>query len=123
MKIISPKLHGIIDYLIVLFLYASPTTFVLPTDIANYTYILATTHLILTVVTNYSFGIFRFVPLPLHGLIELVVSVALIVSSYTVFRYDERARPFFLGFGVFLLIVFIFTDYNKKHDKITTPIL
>jgi hypothetical protein len=108
MKVISPKLHGIIDYLVVLFLFASPTLFTMSADIATYTYILCVTHLLLTILTNYSYGIFKLIPLQLHGLIELVVGVALVVIAFTVLKYDERASRFYEWFGLAVLVVFIF---------------
>ena len=123
MKVISPKLHGIIDYLVVLFLFASPTLFAMPKDIATYTYILGTVHLLLTILTNYSYGIFRLIPLQLHGLIELVVGVGLIVVAYSLLSYDERARHFYTWFGIAVLVVFIFSDYNSKNDRVKAPIL
>jgi len=45
------------------------------------------------------------------------------VISYTLLQYDERARPFFLGFGVVLLIIYICTDYSRKRDVVKAPIL
>lgn len=97
--------------------------FTMTTDIAGYTYGLGVIHLLLTIVTDYSFGIFKFIPLKVHGLIELVVGAGLVVISYTLLRYDERARPFYLGFGIFVLIVYAFTDYSRKRDVLKAPIL
>jgi hypothetical protein len=97
--------------------------FVMTDDIARYTYALAFACLLLTILTNYSYGLFRVIPLQLHGLIELLMGIGLVVISYTLLRYDERARPFYLFFGIFVLIVFAFTDYNKKHDITTAPTL
>ena len=123
MNIISPKLHGVLDYLIVLFLWCAPTMMVMTTDIAGYTYALGFAFLMLTILTHYSFGVFKFIPLKVHGIIEFVISVGLIVISYTLLQYDERARPFFLGFGVVLLIIYICTDYSRKRDVLKAPIL
>jgi drug/metabolite transporter (DMT)-like permease len=123
MKVISPKLHGIIDYLVVLFLFASPTMFTMTEDIATYTYILGTVHLLLTILTNYSYGIFRLIPLQLHGLIELVVGAALVILAFTVLKYDERASQFYEWFGIAVLVVFAFSDYNRKNDTVKAPIL
>jgi hypothetical protein len=47
MKFISPKLHGILDYVLIIFLYVSPILFSMAKDTATYTYILATVHLLL----------------------------------------------------------------------------
>ncbi|RYU89546.1 hypothetical protein EWM62_14610 [Mucilaginibacter terrigena] len=123
MKLISPKLHGIIDYVLILFLYLSPTLFAMPKDIASDTYLLATAQLLLTVITNYSFGLFRAVPLTTHRIIELVISAGMIIAVFTLFKYDERAKPFYLGVGIFWFIVAFFTDPDKRRDTIKAPIL
>jgi hypothetical protein len=123
MKLISPKLHGIIDYALIIFLYASPTLFAMPKDISTDTYLLATAQLILTIITDYSFGIFRVVPLKTHRIIELVVTAGLIISAFTILLYDERAKPYYAALGIFWFIVAVFTDHDKKRDSIKAPIL
>ena len=123
MKLISPKLHGIIDYILIIFLYTSPTFLAMQKDVATYVYLLATAQLILTVITDYSFGMFRMVPLKLHRFIELAISLGMMVAAFTLFQYDERTKPYFAGLGIFWLIVIIFTDYSKKRDGVKAPIL
>ncbi|QHS55138.1 hypothetical protein GWR56_06150 [Mucilaginibacter sp. 14171R-50] len=123
MKLISPKLHGIIDYLLILFLFASPTLFAMPNNVSTDTYLLAAVQLILTIVTDYSFGMFRMVPLGVHRIIELIISLGLIVSAFTLFQYDERSKPYYLGLGVIWFIAALFTDTDKKRDAVKAPIL
>lgn len=123
MKLISPKLHGIIDYILIIFLYLSPTFFAMQKDVATYVYLLATAQLILTIITDYSSGMFRMVSLKLHRFIELAISLGLIVAAITLFQYDERTQPYFVGLGIFWLIVVAFTDYSKKRDSARAPIL
>lgn len=113
MKIISPGIHGIIDYLVVLFLWISPTVFGMDHTIAVYTYALGTVHLILTLFTNYSAGVFKIIPLPLHGLIELLVGIVLVIIAYTLLRNDEVAKTFYAAFGVAVLAVFLLSDYRN----------
>ena len=123
MKIISPKLHGILDYVLIIFLYASPIMFSMAKDTGTYTYILATAHLLLTIVTNYSYGIFKLVPLKVHGIIELFVGAGLTVAAFTLLQYDERAKRYYAGLGIMILIIAVFTDYNSKRDTVRAPIL
>ncbi|HET9055459.1 MAG TPA: hypothetical protein VFN30_01300, partial [Chitinophagaceae bacterium] len=68
------KLHGIIDYLVVLFLWLSPTIFDLPQVTSIFTYALGGVHLVLTATTNFELGIIKIVPVKVHGMIELIVS-------------------------------------------------
>jgi hypothetical protein len=113
MKIISSGIHGIIDYLVVLFLWISPSIFGLNHTIALYTYALGAVHLILTIFTNYSAGVFKIIPLALHGLIELLVGIALVIIAYTLLRDDETAQTFYAAFGVAVLAVFLLSDYRN----------
>ncbi|WP_374950939.1 hypothetical protein [Mucilaginibacter sp.] len=114
MKIITSSMHGMLDYLMVLFLWASPTMFVIPEDVAGYVYALGFVHLLLTATTNYTSGIFRFISFKVHGYIELAIGAGLVILSLTYFKYDERDKPFFLGLGIAILIIFIFSDYSDE---------
>ncbi|MBL4678016.1 MAG: hypothetical protein JKY70_17690 [Mucilaginibacter sp.] len=123
MKLISPKLHGIIDYFLIIFLFLSPVLFGLPGDTGPIVYGLAVLQLVLTVITNYSSGLFRAIPLKLHGVIELLICIGLIAAAYTIFEYDERSQKFCIGLGAFWFIVVIFSDYDINRDGVKAPIL
>ena len=117
MKFINPKLHGIIDYLVVVFLLASPTIFGMTGNLAMYTYALSVVHLLLTLLTD-GVGIVKIIPLPVHGFIEFVVGVALVILSFTVLKNDVLGKTFYSAFGIAVLVVFLFSDYkNQVHPK------
>ena len=118
MKILTPAMHGTADYLMVLFLWSAPTLFVLPDDLARFAYLLGIAHLALTVCTDNTSGIFRFFSMAMHGLIELSLSIILVTISYTIFKYDDRARAFFLTYAVLLLVLFLVTDYTGSENKV-----
>ncbi|MEO7211676.1 hypothetical protein [Mucilaginibacter sp.] len=118
MKILTPAMHGIADYLMVLLLWSAPTFFVLPDDLSRLAYVFGIAHLALTVCTDTTSGIFRFFSMPLHGLIEFGVIIILVTVSYTIFRYDERARGFFLTYAVLLLVLFLVTDYTDSEKPV-----
>ncbi len=118
MKILTPAMHGTADYLMVLFLWSAPTLFVLPDDLGRLAYLLGIAHLALTVCTDSTAGIFRFFSMAMHGLIELSVSIILVTLSYTIFKYDDRARAFFLTYAVLLLVLFLVTDYIGSESKV-----
>jgi hypothetical protein len=87
MKILSPRIHGYLDYLVVVWFLAAPTLFGLTGVAANISYALAIIHLALTVLTAFPLGVVKVIPLQFHGAIEFIVSFALI------------ALPWVLGFG------------------------
>jgi hypothetical protein len=113
MKIISPNLHGIIDYLVVVFLLISPVIFHMTPDHGLLTYALAFVHLILTLFTDFKGGLFKVISLPVHGFIELIVGITLVVLAYTYFKDDAVAKLFYTYFGIAVLAVYLLTDYKK----------
>lgn len=114
MKLLSQKQHGILDYLTVLFLALSPSIFNIQSVGAVFTYTLALIHLVLTLFTNFEMGIFRVVPLYIHGIIEISVALLLIVVSFLFFIYrDNTSFYFYLAFAIVLFIVWAISDYKS----------
>ena len=113
MKKLSPELHGILDYITVLFLLVSPTLFEMQTASKAFTYTLAIVHLVLTLFTDFRAGVFKIIPLRIHGLIEIIVAVALIVIAIW-FRIsnDNVSFYFYLTFAVILFIVWTISEYR-----------
>ena len=113
MKLISPKLHGIIDYLVVAFLLASPLIFGFDGVLAIFTYALGAVHLLLTVATDFPAGLIKLIPLSVHGSIELIVGAVLITLAFTLFKDENNGRLFYIAFGTAVLLVWLATDYRK----------
>lgn len=111
-------MHAYADYLMVLFLWAAPTLFVMPDGLSRLAYGMGIAHLFFTVCTDTTAGIFRFFSMPLHGLIELGVSIILVTISYTLLEYDDRSRAFFLTYAVLLLVLFLVTDYTDSEKVV-----
>ncbi len=118
MKIINSTLHGFIDYLVVLFLWLSPSLFGMEHFTAMFTYGLGAIHLVLTLTTNYKAGLIKLIPLPVHGWIELLVGVALIILAFTLFSADPVGKIFYLVFGAVVLLTALISDYNPAAVKI-----
>ncbi len=53
---INSKIHGVIDYLVVLFLWLLPSIFNLPEMTSIFTYALGGVHLGLTILTQFELG-------------------------------------------------------------------
>ena len=117
MKFISPSIHGIIDILMVIFLLASPTLFGFTELVVRFTYALATVHLLLTLLTAYDVGIFKVIPLPLHGSIEFIVGIVLVILAYTWFRHDATGKLYYILFGTVVLLTWFCTDYKGVEAK------
>ncbi len=112
MKFISPKIHGLIDYLVVIFLLASPALFGFTGLVATFTYALGAVHLLLTVLTNYPLGIVKIIPVSFHATIEVLVGIILIVLAYTLFKDNaEGSKLYYVIFGTVILLTWLVTDY------------
>jgi hypothetical protein len=119
MKILSSKVHGIIDYILVLFLATSPYLFKMESPLCIITYSLACVHFLLTILTNFEPGILKLIPFRVHGFIELIVAIGLGSLSLW-FREKGNGLGFyyFAGLAVAILIVFNLTDFKGARKSI-----
>lgn len=113
MKIISSKLHGFIDYLVVIFLAVSPMLFGMEGFVCTFTYVLAAVHLVLTLCTNFGAGIFKIIPLNVHGYIEFLVGILLVILAFTLFKDNELGKTFYTVFGAAVFVTALLSDYSK----------
>jgi hypothetical protein len=115
---LNSRIHGIIDYGVVIFLWLSPTFFGLPQITALFTYILGGVHLALTILTDFEMGLLKIVPLKVHGWIELIVSIILVgVAFYLDTLEGLIAKYFYLGFALAVFVTYIFSDYKLTEKK------
>jgi hypothetical protein len=113
MKVISPSAHGVLDYVTVVAFALAPTVVGFSGLPATICYVLAAVHLVLTLVTAFGAGVAKLVPFHLHGRIELVVSLVLIVLPWLLgFAGVLAARWFFVGAGVVIFLVWLLTAYS-----------
>ena len=115
MKKLSPAAHGVVDYLTVLLLFISPTLFKMETAGSALSYALAIVHLVLTLLTDFPGGALKVIPLRVHGLIELIVSIGLLAVAIS-FRFlgDSVSFYFYFIFSVILFIVWIASEYRMS---------
>jgi hypothetical protein len=115
MKFLTPKIHGAIDYGVVVFLWLSPGIFGLSDFVSAITYVLGGIHLVLTLFTNFHFGLIKIIPFSLHGWIELMVSIILIAAPWLLrFSGNSVDRNFYVGFGIAVFVTWLTTDYKGK---------
>ena len=120
MKVLSPTIHGILDYIVVIAFALAPALLGLSGLPAAISYLLAVVHLLLTLATAFPLGAVKLVPLPLHGAIELVVSIALVALPWILrFTQDTVARDFYLGAGGLIFVVWLITDYSAADEHLT----
>lgn len=118
MKIISAKVHGILDYATVVFLLASPTIFQMEGTLCIVTYVLAAVHFALTALTAFEVGLVKLIPFKLHGLIEVVVAIALAGLALW-FKSNDNALGFYfyMGLAIVIMMVFLLTDFSSVAQR------
>lgn len=108
----SPKAHGIVDYVSVVVLLLAPSIFDFGGLPATLCYIFAVALLGISLITSYPLSIAKVVPFPVHGTIEAISAVGFILAPFLLgFSDVPAARNFFIIGGIALGILFLVTNY------------
>ena len=113
MKLFSPSVHRILDFVTIVALVLTPILGGLGGLIALVLFLLAAVHLILTLATRFSAGGGGVVSLWTHGIIEIVVAVCLVAAPYLFgFGIASPAKRAYVFLGAWIFLVWILTDYR-----------
>lgn len=117
MKFISLKAHGVLDYVTVVAFALLPTAVGLGGLPAYLCYALAAVHLLMTIMTDFSFGLLRIIPMKIHKAVEIVVGSVLLVLPWLLgFLADATARYVFIAAGLVIILVGLFSDYFETEN-------
>lgn len=115
MKVISPRIHGYLDFLTVFIFLLAPTLLGLEQLSAILAYSLAVVHLIVTLASDFPFGVVKLIPFTVHGWIERMVGPLLIAVPFILnFSDEEVARNFYIAMGIIIVLVGMLTDYRAE---------
>jgi hypothetical protein len=117
-KPISARVHGVLDYATVAAFLNAPMVFGFQgTRPATIVYWLAGIHLLMTGCTDFPFGVFKWIPFKVHGAIELVAGVFLLIAPW-IFGFADlsSARNFFVALAIITFVVVALTDYAQRED-------
>lgn len=114
MKIVSMRLHGVLDYLLAAYFFLAPFLFAFTSPRAQIvSFVVGGTVLVLALLTRYPLGVLRVIPFSVHGAIEFVGAFALMAMPWIAgFQGVYPARYFFFVTGVVLFALWLFTDYK-----------
>jgi hypothetical protein len=115
-KPISARVHGILDYAIVAAFLNAPMVFGFKgTTAATIAYWLCGLHLLMTGCTDFPLGAFKWIPFKVHGAIDLVAGIFLLVAPW-IFGFSGilSARNFFVAMAIITFIVVALTDFTQK---------
>ena len=113
MNVISPRMHGYLDFVTVILFLSAPALLDLSQVPAMLAYSLAVIHLIVTLASDFPFGVVKIIPFPVHGWIERIVGPLLIAVPFILgFATEEIARNFYIAAGLIIIAVGALTDYQ-----------
>lgn len=113
MKFLTPKIHGILDYAVIVVLFVAPTLFGFAREAATVSYILGAAYVLMSLTTAYPLSLAKLIPFTVHGMIELILSPFLVAMPWLAGFSDHAAsRLFYIVAGVALFLVWMVTDYK-----------
>lgn len=122
MKILSPRIHGYLDYVVVIAFALLPQLLGLSGTARYLAWTLAMVHLVLTLATDFPLGAIKLVPLRVHGMIELAVAPVLVAVPWIFgFSADPVARGAYGIVGVVIFVTWLVTDYSSTESVSATP--
>lgn len=101
-----------LDYVIVVFFLLVPTLFNLTGGMAVLAYVLAVAHLALALVTRFPMGMADMLSFGVHGVVELVIALALITMPWILSGTFWGAQGLYTVVGVVLFVVWTVTNYR-----------
>lgn len=110
MRVLAPRVHRMLDFATVAAFALAPSLLGLAGIAATLSYGLAVVHLALTLVTRFPGGS-GFVELPMHGMIELIVGVALVLVPLLL-GWTGAARSFYVAAGLVILAIWALSAFS-----------
>ena len=122
MKIISLRIHGVLDWLTVGMLAAYPKLLAISGLPAQVLYGLAGVALVVAVTSKTPAGLIKVLPMRVHAAIELALSPVLPALPWLLGFEDQLvARYLFIALGAALFLVWLLTDYEQDSIPAVQP--
>jgi hypothetical protein len=117
MRFVSPRVHGVLDYLFGALFLLAPFWFDFHSYAAQLSaFVFGGALLVMSLLTRYPLGALRVIPFPIHGGVEMVGAPLLIVLPWIArFQGESPARNFFIATGIVLLGLWATTDYRAAE--------
>ena len=118
MRLIGAWAHAIIDYAIVAILFIGPSVAGFAGRQASMAYTLGIMLLVLSLLTRYPLGVLRFIRLPIHGAMELLIALMFLILPWLAsFAKGILSRNFYLLISVLMLAIWFITDFRGVRDR------
>ncbi|UOQ65780.1 SPW repeat domain-containing protein [Hymenobacter volaticus] len=117
MKVLSPTAHGVVDVMFITVLAMAPIVSDLEPAVDTACYVMAGGYLLLTLLTDFKLGLIRIVPLQIHGWLDLLTGVLLLVAPF-LFKFPQGSaeRNLCWVLGAVSVVTWFITDW-KAHTR------
>jgi len=103
--------HGILDYALAIILAIGPSVAGFANRQGRWCYIFAAVLFILAVLTQ-----MKFIRLPVHGAIELLLAILLILLPWIAnFSRGVNSRNFYVAVGLLMIVLWALTDFRGRR--------
>lgn len=111
---LQAKPHGVIDYVVDAAFVLAPSLFGFSPAAATLSYVVAGVHFLMNIFTRYPMGLVKVIPFPVHGTVELIASIALLIAPNLFgFADDVSATWFYRLSGIAVFGVWALTNYRS----------
>jgi peptidoglycan/LPS O-acetylase OafA/YrhL len=122
MRILTARIHGMLDFVIVVLFLIGPLVMGLGGSPAAISYSLAIVFLLLTLMTRFPAGRWKTIPFVVHGIIELIIGIVLLIlPSFEGYSPGSPARRFYLAMGGLILVIWALTAYQGRDVETSNP--
>ena len=118
-RFLSDRIHGILDYALVLQFATAPAGLGIGGASAVLCYALAATHLAMTALTDMPLGLVKLIPLRVHGAVELMLGLALIAAAWIFPDLLQSGQLFFTLTGAIVFFVWVSSKYGDAEARET----
>lgn len=121
MKILSPVAHGVIDIAFITVVAMAPIMLDLVPAVDTACFVMAGGYLLLTLMTDFRYGLIRLVPYPVHGWLDLLTGIALVAAAFIFgFESGSAERNLFLALGIVSIVTWFITDWRAQTSTMMT---
>lgn len=117
-KIICDKIHGVLDYGVVVIFATAPSEIGMADLSAAICYALAASQFVMTLFSDMPLGAWKIIPMRVHGFIELTASLALIAIGWIFPALFASGQLFFTLMGAIIFCVWVSSDYGDQQIQL-----
>lgn len=122
MRVLSARIHGYLDFVIVAVLVIGSLAVGLGGSPLLIAWLTAAVLLIVTLATRFPMGVWRAIPFFVHGLIELAIAVFFVQLPFSAgYGPGSPARRFYVAMGALVFLVWVLTDYKREDGLQSAP--